>query len=122
MAALQSYDWPGNVRELRNVLERALHMTRAAGSSSLTLVEFPPARRAAPASADDELASLLVFGDDMTYREIRGRFDAFIERRYVRWLLDRHGGNISAAARHAKMDRNHLTDLVRRHGLERRRG
>ncbi|MFL6282625.1 MAG: sigma 54-interacting transcriptional regulator [Pyrinomonadaceae bacterium] len=28
MAALQSYDWPGNIRELRNVIERAVIITR----------------------------------------------------------------------------------------------
>ena len=34
-----------------------------------------------------------------------------------RWLLERHDGNISAAAREAKMDRKHLYDLARKHGL-----
>jgi formate hydrogenlyase transcriptional activator len=28
MAALQNYDWPGNIRELRNVIERAVIITR----------------------------------------------------------------------------------------------
>ena len=28
MAALQNYDWPGNIRELRNVIERAMIITR----------------------------------------------------------------------------------------------
>jgi hypothetical protein len=35
----------------------------------------------------------------------------------VSWLLERHGGNISAAAREARMDRKHLYDLARKHGL-----
>jgi transcriptional regulator with PAS, ATPase and Fis domain len=56
---LQSYSWPGNIRELRNVLERAVivcdrdligrvHLpddfgrARAAGSSELSSLRFPP--------------------------------------------------------------------------------
>jgi transcriptional regulator of acetoin/glycerol metabolism len=35
----------------------------------------------------------------------------------VKWLLDKHGGNISGAARAADMDRKHLHKLARKHGL-----
>jgi transcriptional regulator with GAF, ATPase, and Fis domain len=38
-------------------------------------------------------------------------------REYVEALLGRHGGNLSAAAREAKLDRNWLVALARRHGL-----
>lgn len=60
------------------------------------------------------------FGDfDATksYREVRAAFEAAFERAYVSWLLGRHDGNISAAAREAKMDRKYLYDLAREHGL-----
>jgi DNA-binding NtrC family response regulator len=115
VASLMAYAWPGNVRELRNVLERALHMTRALGEDSLKLVEFPPDRR--ETVADDTNAP--VFREEETYRESRGRFEAWFERRYVDWLLARHGGNVSAAARAARMDRNHLTDLARKYDVRR---
>ena len=52
-----------------------------------------------------------------TYREIRATFETEFERNYVSWLLGRHDGNISAAAREAKMDRKYLYDLARKHGL-----
>ena len=45
------------------------------------------------------------------------RFEAEFERRYVKWLLGRHGGNISAAAREAQMDRKYLYDLAKKHGM-----
>jgi len=54
---------------------------------------------------------------EKSYREIRSDFESEFERRYVAWLLDRHSGNISAAAREAKMDRKHLYDLARKRGL-----
>lgn len=57
------------------------------------------------------------FDATKSYREIRAAFEAAFERAYVAWLLGRHGGNISAAAREARMDRKYLYDLAREHGL-----
>jgi transcriptional regulator with GAF, ATPase, and Fis domain len=115
--ALRSYEWPGNVRELRNVLDRALHLSTASGTAKLRLVDFPPNVEA----TDDLEHDSFSFDDAMSYREVRARHDALFEHRYVRWLLERHGGNVAAAARAARMDRNHLTDLASKYGLERRR-
>ena len=47
----------------------------------------------------------------------QARYEGEFERRYVKWLLGRHGGNVSAAARDAKMDRKHLHDMAKKHGL-----
>ncbi len=52
-----------------------------------------------------------------SYRQTRAQFESEFERRYVRWLLQRHAGNISSAAREARMDRKHLHDLAKKHGL-----
>jgi DNA-binding NtrC family response regulator len=52
-----------------------------------------------------------------SYRDTRAKYDQEFERRYLKWLLGRHAGNVSAAAREAKMDRKHLHDLARKHGL-----
>jgi DNA-binding NtrC family response regulator len=40
-----------------------------------------------------------------------------LERRYLRDVLDRWGGNISTAAREAGVDRKHFRTLLGRHGL-----
>ena len=96
----------------------------------------PPKSELAPAPATpapgDTRPVIVAFGDSLTagygvepgksYREVRADFEADFERRYVSWLLDRHAGNISAAAREAKMDRKHLYDLARKHGLRGERG
>jgi transcriptional regulator with GAF, ATPase, and Fis domain len=112
LAALSSHQWPGNVRELRNVLERALHMTRAMGASELILEGFPPRPRA------EDAAMQFVFDDTGTYRETKAAFEARFERAYVTWLLERNAGNFAAAARFAQMDRSYLMALARKHGIK----
>lgn len=59
------------------------------------------------------------FNQFASYGTNRSLITLDFERRYVQWLLDRHGQNISAAAREAAMDRKHLNDLVKKHGLRR---
>jgi transcriptional regulator with GAF, ATPase, and Fis domain len=115
IAALSAHDWPGNVRELRNVLDRAIYIATAGGEREVRLVDLPVAASATPQPSPS-------FDANKSYRDIREQFESDFERRYVAWLLDRHGGNISAAAREAKMDRKHLYDLARRHGLREGRG
>jgi transcriptional regulator with GAF, ATPase, and Fis domain len=109
MQALTAHDWPGNVRELRNVLERAIYMAQATGSREIGVVTLPSGSAASDAAFH--------FEPDKSYRETRAKYDGEFEKRYVKWLLGRHGGNISAAAREAKMDRKHLHDMAKKHGL-----
>src|SRR5262249_40410426 len=110
IAALAAHDWPGNVRELRNVLDRAIYLARAAGEREVKLVTLPAVRGGG-------LSGTTTFEPGKSYRDTRARFEADFERRYVKWLLDRHGGNVSAAAREAQMDRKYLYDLAKRHGI-----
>ncbi len=59
----------------------------------------------------------LEFDASLSYGQTRAAFESDFEQRYVSWLIGRHGGNISAAAREARMDRKHLHDLAKKHGL-----
>jgi transcriptional regulator of acetoin/glycerol metabolism len=51
------------------------------------------------------------------YREARAEALATFEREYLSRLIAATGGNASAAARAADMDRPDLLSLLRRHGL-----
>jgi transcriptional regulator with GAF, ATPase, and Fis domain len=109
LQGLLAHDWPGNVRELRNVLERAVYMARAQGASELGDVTLP--------TGGGDTGGAFSFEPEKSYRETRARLESEFERRYVKWLLQRHGGNVSAAAREAKMDRKHLHELAKKHGI-----
>jgi DNA-binding NtrC family response regulator len=62
------------------------------------------------------------FDPALSFRAIKERAVARFERWYVKELVERHLGNLSSAARAARMDRNHLRDLLRRHDVEYQRG
>jgi len=101
LRALRAHAWPGNVRELRNTIERALLL---AGDDELTLEHLPVELVEA---ADLELPGLLPYGE--AKRAALSRF----QRDYLGRLLDLCGGNISAAARAARVPRQTLYRLLR---------
>lgn len=92
---LLAYSWPGNVRELRNVVQRAVALTR---HDTITLEDLPEKIRTHRA------ASVLIGGDDpaelVTMEEV--------ERRYVQHVLNAVEGNRTQAARILGMDRKTL--------------
>jgi DNA-binding NtrC family response regulator len=53
-----------------------------------------------------------------SYGSVRAAVDASFERQFVNNMLRRHHGNISAAAREAKMDRRYFCELRKKHGIE----
>jgi DNA-binding NtrC family response regulator len=79
---------------------------------------FDVASRLGGAASGTSLTSVPAdFDPALSYGQTRSAFESEFERRYVSWLLERHHGNISAAAREARMDRKHLHDLAKKHGL-----
>jgi transcriptional regulator with AAA-type ATPase domain len=91
---MMSSAWRGNVRELRSAVER-------------TLIGAP--------SIQDDVAASAEQG--IPFRTAKSLASADWEKRYLAELLPAHDGNVSRAARAAKMNRSHLSELVRRHGL-----
>ncbi|HEY5089758.1 MAG TPA: sigma 54-interacting transcriptional regulator, partial [Polyangia bacterium] len=104
---LRRHHWLGNARELRNVIERACALSHG------TRLEIDEALEERPVRGGDSGAVDV----DLPFKEAKaGIIDAF-EREYIAALLKRHGGNLSAAARAAEIDRKHLRELLRKHGL-----
>jgi two-component system, NtrC family, response regulator HydG len=120
MKALEAYAWPGNVRELQNIVERACAL---AESSTVTRRDLPDhvlqgARLADAATAADMDTVRLSSGVDVGLKEAKERWMAVLEASYLRDLLDRHGGNISAAAKAAGIDRKTFHRLINKHGVK----
>jgi transcriptional regulator with PAS, ATPase and Fis domain len=105
---LRAHAWAGNVRELRNVNDRALTLSPGARTFRELKVSI------APSLGDD---GGLGVRTDLPFKDAKDALVGEFERRYLEDLLARHQGNLSAAARFAQIDRKHLRELVRRHGL-----
>lgn len=110
--SLVAYGWPGNVRELENAVQRAVAL---AEGPLLEASDFDLA-----ASRDTRRPSRLSLDVSRPFHEAKqGLVDEF-ERAYATALLQRHGGNVSAAARAAGLARRSLHRLIQRHGLDRK--
>src|SRR5207237_1037510 len=103
LARWQRHPWPGNIRELRNAVEAALVVGPSLGD------EAPMA--SVPAVLEPS-------GPLPPYKDARAALLRDFERDYLSRLMAEAGGNVSQAARAAKMDRSHLIDLLHRHGLK----
>jgi len=102
---LRSYHWPGNVRELQNVVRRAIAMTQ----SSVVGVDDLPDELVATAGRSSAAVG---------YFAQRAEHMARFEQHYLSDLLTRHSGDVSAAARDARLPRGTLYRLMKAHGLD----
>jgi len=110
LARLAAQPWPGNVRELRNAVDRAIALSPGARS-------FADLRWHVPGDRSESTAAEPQLELDQPYAAAKQALLQDFERRYLRALMDRSDGNISAAARAAELDRKHLRTLLRKHGL-----
>jgi two-component system response regulator HydG len=103
---LMSYSWPGNVRELRNVIERAVALTRY---ENLAVDDLPEKIR------DYQSSRMVIAGNDpadlMPLEEI--------ERRYILHVLEALGDNKTNAARILGLDRKTLYRKLQQFGASR---
>jgi DNA-binding NtrC family response regulator len=112
---LLAHSWPGNVRELRNAVERAAALSGGIDDENQVFTGHGFTTRA--------VGALLSNGNParwrgLAFKDAKGQIVEAFEREYLADLLQRHAGNISAAAREAKIDRNYIHRLVKKYNLE----
>jgi DNA-binding NtrC family response regulator len=105
---LRGYDWPGNVRELRNFVERAVIL----GAADFVRASVEPMGMVDPKSAPEIAAPDI----EEPFKVAKERMIAGFEKAYLTRLLDWAEGNVSRAARKAKLDRMYLHRLLQRYG------
>jgi DNA-binding NtrC family response regulator len=102
LRSLEAYDWPGNVRELRNVLERALLLTRGDALEARHLRFAFTAPAGVEAAAADSVVSL----EEM-------------ERRHIARILAAEKGNVDRTAKLLGISRSSLYQKIKEYGLSR---
>jgi DNA-binding NtrC family response regulator len=111
------HDWPGNVRELRNFVERTVVLD-SVEDAALPDPEDGDRPRGGRSSPPGESTGEAGIDINVPFRLAKDTVIEDFERRYLRALVEWARGNVSRAARKAKMDRMNLHRLVQRYGLK----
>jgi DNA-binding NtrC family response regulator len=98
--------WPGNVRELRAAVERAVLL----GDPAVLALD-------GAAGTGARQGEEIRFDPRVPFRVAKEKATDRWGRQWVRELMEAAKGNISEAARIAKMDRSHLCTLLRKYGM-----
>lgn len=114
MEILSHYQWPGNIRELQNIIRRGIAMTRGTEISVDDLPESLILR------AGENPVSLTIDTEDeaLGFFERRDRKMAAFEQEYINRLLEVHGGDVTKAAKEARLPRGTLYRLMKNHGIK----
>jgi transcriptional regulator with GAF, ATPase, and Fis domain len=114
---MQRHDWPGNVRELKNYIERSVVLDDVppppSRSGMMRAVKIPVLGDSEPPPRS-ELPEL----PEIAFRIAKEAAIAVFEKAYLGPLIERCNGNVSQAARAAKMDRMYLHQLAQKHGFK----
>ncbi|MFO0775633.1 MAG: sigma-54 dependent transcriptional regulator [Nitrospiraceae bacterium] len=108
--ALCAYPWPGNVRELRNVMERAVMISRTPTISGETIhaILHPGSEQVAGEGPDAAHLAL-------PYMDAKRQVVAEFTREYLRAKLAAHDGVVSKAAESCGIPRQHFALLMKRY-------
>ena len=118
---LRSRPWKGNVRELQNVIEHMVVLLRP--GADVQPEDIPVIDGPMPTDDPDESASAIKDADNAIaegYRTARERLLGRFERRFLQQLVTQADGNVSRAARIARLNRTTLYRLMERYGLQRK--
>jgi DNA-binding NtrC family response regulator len=109
---LATHTWPGNVREVVNV---ARYVAGLALGPEADISDLPPSFGGASIATRPSASAMRT---DLPYVEAKRLWIESFDERYFERLLDAHGGNISAAARAAEIDRKTIQRFLKRAGDE----
>lgn len=104
---LQRYQWPGNIRELNNVLERAVSFSENGVIRGMHLQWVFN-----EVESGDEATVRTTFDVNLPFKDAKQQVVESFEKEYLIELLEKNKGNVSKAAREAKIDRKHLRNLL----------
>jgi len=104
LMAFSQHRWPGNVRELRNVVRAALALGQRP-----ELVDFTT-------DDDSELDPFTKLHTQPFHQAKKSVVEQF-EHGYLKSLLERSGNSLKQGAELAGLNRSHLSELLKRHGL-----
>ena len=104
---LKQYSWPGNVRELKNVIQRLVILCRSDEISENDV------QRALGFEPGDSTMRISTGNLDQDLRSARDEF----EKAYLLHHLKLSGGNVSALAEAAGMERTHLYRKLKQLGV-----
>jgi len=118
LSLFTEYRWPGNVREFSNTLRRALPFC---SGSTITLDSLPDALRGGTRlrGVPSKIPKSTVQFSELPFKDAKDKIIEAFELQYLEDLLERHGGNVSKAAREAQMDRKSITRLMKKHAIKR---
>ena len=107
LAHLMSYNWPGNIRELEHAVHRAV-LWCCEGELQPAHFELPIYE-----SKPD------IHDWNQPYHQLKKQILDSFEGEYIFRLLRRHRGNVTFAARSARLDRRTFQRLMVKHGINR---
>lgn len=125
LKALRAYRWPGNVRELANVVERACSFAETEMLQRRNLPDYITDMDGANAGlfaeqADEQWSEVPSRRElqQKPFKQAKEKWISSFERDYLSELLERHGGNISAASREADIDRKYFRTLMTKYDID----
>lgn len=104
MRQLVAYDWPGNVRELKNMIERAIILSRGQAEIRPDHLAFCEAPGGQP-----EMGMSLCFERQPTLEEV--------EKRYLQKLLEKYSGHRGKVAETMGVSERNIYRLIQKYDL-----
>ena len=105
--------WKGNVRELQNVVRRAVLLATGDQITPQDLkehLESPIPVNNVPGFFSEHF--------EQPYHQAKKEILSLFSKRYIEYLLSKTGGNVSQAARLAKLERQSFQRLMRQYGIK----